>query len=734
MARADKIVERGKDLMNKPEMIRNIGIVAHIDHGKTTLSDNMVAGAGMISMDLAGHDDHNLFMDFDPLEQARGITIDAANVSMVHEVDGKEYLINMIDTPGHVDFGGDVTRAMRAVDGAVVVVDAVEGAMPQTETVLRQAIREGVRPVLFINKTDRLINELKVEKKDFAMRLGKIIDNVNKLIRGMDEAKFKAGWRVDAAAGTVAIGSARYNWAISMPIMKKTGIGFDQVYDYCRADKAKELAEKVPLFRTVNDMVVHFLPSPIEAQKDRVKTIWHGDWNSEVGKAMAACDPNGPVALMITRIKVDPHAGEIATGRLFSGTLRRGLELYISGVAATDRIMQTGIFMGPRRVEVDAIPAGNIAAVTGLHDAIVGSTVSSVDNMTPFEAIKHVSEPVMTVAVEAKNMRDLPKVVEVLRQVAKEDPTLQVTINEETGEHLLAGMGELHLDVTVTRLQRDRGVELKTSPPIVVYRESIAGRAGPVEGKSPNHHNRFYIEFEPLEPGVADALREGKINMKMEEVERRKILMDKGMDKEEARSIAGFYGTNILLNMTKGIQYLRETMELILEGFEEALKNGPISREPAQGIKAKLVDVKLHEDAVHRGPAQVIPAVRQAVQAGILMADPVLLEPFQNVFIQVPQDQMGGAMAEIQGRRGVILSMDSQGDMIVLKSKMPVAQMFGFAGAIRSATEGRALWSTEFAGFQPLPANLLLETVKQIRTRKGLKPEMPKPSDYLKVV
>ena len=734
MARADKIVERGKDLMNKPDMIRNIGIVAHIDHGKTTLSDNLVAGAGMISMDLAGHDDHNLFMDFDPLEQARGITIDAANVSMVHEVDGKEYLINMIDTPGHVDFGGDVTRAMRAVDGAVVVVDAVEGAMPQTETVLRQAIREGVRPVLFINKTDRLINELKVEKKDFAMRLGKIIDNVNKLIRGMDEEKFKAGWRVDAANGTVAIGSARYNWAISMPIMKKTGIGFDQVYDYCRADKAEELAEKVPLFRTVNDMVVHFLPSPIEAQKDRVKTIWHGDWNSEIGKAMATCDPNGPVALMITRIKVDPHAGEIATGRLFSGTLRRGLELYVSGVAATNRIMQTGIFMGPRRVEVEAIPAGNIAAVTGLHDAIVGSTVSSVDTMTPFELIKHVSEPVMTVAVEAKNMRDLPKVVEVLRQVAKEDPTLQVTINEETGEHLLAGMGELHLDVTVTRLQRDRGVELKTSPPIVVYRESIAGRAGPVEGKSPNHHNRFYIEFEPLEPGVADALREGKINMKMEEIERRKILMEKGMEKEEARSIAGFYGTNILLNMTKGIQYLRETMELILEGFEEALKNGPICREPAQGIKAKLVDVKLHEDAVHRGPAQVIPAVRQAIQAGILMADPVLLEPFQNVFIQVPQDQMGGAMSEIQGRRGVILSMESQGDMIILKSKMPVAQMFGFAGAIRSATEGRALWSTEFAGFQPLPANLLLETVKQIRTRKGLKPEMPKPSDYLKVV
>lgn len=734
MTRAEKIVEQGKALMDKPEMIRNIGIVAHIDHGKTTLSDNMVAGAGMISLDKAGHFDHDLFMDFDPLEQARGITIDAANVSMVHEVDGKEYLINMIDTPGHVDFGGDVTRAMRAVDGAVVVVDAVEGAMPQTETVLRQAIREGVRPVLFINKTDRLINELKVEKKEMASRISKLIANINKLIEGMDKEKFDAGWKIDAVKGTVAIGSARYNWAVSTPIMQKTGINIEKVYDYCRAGNMKELAEKVPLYKTVNDMVVRFLPSPIEAQKERIKTIWHGDWDSPVGKAMAACDPNGPVALMITRIKVDPHAGEVATGRLFSGTLKRGLELYVSGVAATNRVMQTGVFMGPRRVEVEAIPAGNIAAVTGLRDAIVGSTVSSVEGMTAFEAIKHVSEPVMTVAVEAKNMRDLPKVVEVLRQVAKEDPTLQVTINEETGEHLLAGMGELHLDVTITRLQRDRGVELKTSPPIVVYRESIAGRAGPVEGKSPNHHNRFYIEFEPLEPGVAEALKEGKISMKMDELERRNLLIEKGMNKEEARSIAGYYGTNLLLNMTKGIQYLKETMELILEGFEEALKNGPISREPAQGIKAKLVDVKLHEDAVHRGPAQVIPAVRQAVQAGILMAEPVLLEPFQNVFIQVPTEQYGGAMSEIQGRRGIILDTEEQGDSYIIKSKMPVASMFGFAGAIRSATEGRALWSTEFAGFEPLPASLLLETVSQIRTRKGLKPEMPKPSDYLKVV
>lgn len=709
-------------------MIRNIGIVAHIDHGKTTLSDNLLAGAGMISMDLAGR---QLFMDFDELEQARGITIDAANVSMVHEFDGKEYLINMIDTPGHVDFGGDVTRAMRAVDGAVVVVDAVEGAMPQTETVLRQAIREGVRPVLFVNKVDRMINELKVEKQEMALRLGHVIDNINKLIRGMDEEKYKAGWRLDAANGSVAFGSALYNWAISVPQMKKTGIGFEEVFDYCKNDNMKELALKCPLYVAVNDMVIRFLPSPLQAQKERVRVVWHGDWDSKVGKAMAACDPNGPVAFMITKVKVDPHAGEVATGRLFSGTLERGMELMISGISNTNRIQQTGIMMGAERVEVERIPAGNIAAVTGLRDAIVGSTVST-EAITPFEMIKHVSEPVMTVAIEAKNMRDLPKLVEVLRQVAKEDPTLQININEETGEHLMAGMGELHLEIVAYRITRDKGVEIKTTPPIVVYRESVVGKAGPVEGKSPNHHNRFYIEFEPLEAGVVDLLREGKVDMKMDEVQRRQMLMGEGMDKDEARNLVNFFGTNMFINMTKGIQYLRETMELILEGFEEAIRNGPICREPVQGVKAKLMDVKLHEDAIHRGPAQVIPAVRQAVQAGILLADPTLLEPFQNVFIQVPQDQMGGAMAEIQGRRGIILNMETEGDMIIIKAKVPVAAMFGFAGAIRSATEGRAMWSTEFAGFEPLPANLLLEAVKQIRTRKGLKPDMPKPSDYLK--
>ncbi|MCP1662667.1 MAG: elongation factor EF-2 [Methanocalculus sp. MSAO_Arc1] len=730
MSRGKKMVEKVSELMDKPEFIRNIGIVAHIDHGKTTFSDNLLSGAGMISEELSGK---QLFMDSDEEEQARGITIDASNVSMVHEYSGKEYLINMIDTPGHVDFGGDVTRAMRAVDGAIVLVDAVEGPMPQTETVLRQALKEGVRPVLFINKVDRLINELKVDPQEMMIRLGRVIDKVNTLIKGMNEKMYtEGGWKLDAANGTVAFGSALYNWAVSIPYMQKSGISFKEVIDKCNAGDMKALAKTSPLHEVVLDIVVKHLPNPIDAQKRRIPIIWHGDKETVEGKAMLSCDWKGPAAMMITDISFDPHAGEVATGRLFSGKLSRGMELYVVGTAGKpNRLQQVGIFMGPTRVEVEQIVGGNIAAVTGLKDAIVGSTVTSSKEMVPFESLKHYSEPVMTVAVEAKNMKDLPKLVEVLRQVAKEDPTIRININEETGEHLIAGMGELHLEVICGRIRRDKNVDIVTSEPIVVYRETVTTKAGPVEGKSPNRHNRFYIEIEPLEDEIVSAIQTGEVSMTMNNIERRDILIERGMDKEEAKNVKDMYETNIFIDMTKGIQYLNETMELVLDGLHEALDGGPLADEQVQRAKIRLMDVKLHEDAIHRGPAQVIPAVRSAVKAAILMANDQLLEPVQKIQITVPQDQMGAAISQIQGRRGQLGSTDSEGDQIVVNGTAPVAELFGFAGDLRSATEGRAMWSTEFAGFQLVPSSLVKEVVMGIRKRKGLKEQIPTPNDYL---
>ncbi len=724
------MVERVTTLMSQPEQIRNIGIVAHIDHGKTTLSDNLLAGAGMISEEIAGK---ACWMDSDEEEQARGITIDASNVSMVHTYGGKEYLINMIDTPGHVDFGGDVTRAMRAVDGAVVVVDAVEGTMPQTETVLRQALKEGVRPVLFINKVDRLINELKVDDQELMIRLGKVIDKVNKLIKGMNEDAYKAGWKLDAAAGTVAFGSALYNWAVSIPYMKTSGVSFKEVNEKCQAGQMKELAKSSPLADVLLDMVVRHLPDPLDAQKRRVPIIWqHGDPTTTEGKSMLGCDPNGPACMMVTDISFDPHAGEVATGRLFSGTIKRGSELYVMGTAKkANRLSQVGIFMGAERIEVESLTAGNIAAVTGLKDAIVGSTVTSLQDMQTFESLKHYSEPVMTVAVEAKNMKDLPKLVEVLRQVGKEDPTVAVTINEETGENLISGMGELHLEIITHRIERDKGVEIKTSPPIVVYRETITKTAGPVEGKSPNRHNRFYIELEPLPDEVVKMIKDGELSMDLPEIERREKLIEAGFSKDEAKNLTAIQTTNMFFDMTKGIQYLNETMELVLDGWREALAGGPLADEQVQNTKIRLIDVKLHEDAIHRGPAQVIPAVRSAVKAGLLFAGDSLLEPMQNIQITVPQDHMGAATAQIQGRRGQVYDMQSEGDTITVIGKAPVAELFGFAGDVRSATEGRAMWSTEFAGFETVPQGLLKEIVQAIRKRKGLKEQIPEPSDYL---
>jgi elongation factor 2 len=723
------MINKIKELMYTPKYIRNIGIVAHIDHGKTTLSDNLLAGAGMISRELAGD---QRFLDFDDQEQARGITIDAANISMVHKYKEEDYLINLIDTPGHVDFGGDVTRAMRAVDGAVVVVCAVEGIMPQTETVLRQALKENVRPVLFINKVDRLINELKLEGDELQNRFLKIIASANKLVKNMAPEEFKKDWLSRVEDGSVAFGSAYHNWAINVPMMQKTGITFDDIYDACKNDKQKELAEKVPIHDVLLGMVVDHLPSPDVSQKYRVPSIWSGDIESVEGQGMINTDPDSPLAVMITNVSIDKHAGEIATGRVYGGTIEKGSEIYFVGSHGKARIQQVGVYMGPERINTDKVPAGNIVAITGAKNAMAGETATNLGTkIDAFEGIEHISEPVVTVAVEAKSTKDLPKLIEVLRQIGKEDPTIRVEINEETGEHLISGMGELHLEIITYRID-EKGVEIETSEPIVVYRETIAGKAGPVEGKSPNKHNRYYIDIEPLSDELFNAIQDGKIKEgRVKKKENTSTFTEYGLPKDEAKKVWDVYKRSLFINMTRGIQYLDEIKELLLEGFESALDDGPIAREKVMGLKITLKDAKIHEDAVHRGPAQVLPAIRKAVYGAIMLANPTLLEPIQKVFINVPQDYMGAATREIQNRRGQIVDMSQEGDMATLESTVPVAEMFGFAGDIRSATEGRCLWSTESAGFVRLPPELQKTIIKEIRARKGLSPEPYGPDHYI---
>ncbi len=729
MGKKEDNIKKAKNLMNKLKYIRNIGIAAHIDHGKTTLSDNLLAGCGMMSEDLAGK---QLALDFDEQEAERGITIDTASASMVHEFEDNEYLINLLDTPGHVDFGGDVTRAMRAVDGAVVVVCAVEGAMPQTETVIRQALREKVKPVLFINKVDRLINELKVSPEEMQQRFIKIIAKFNELLNKVVPEEFKGKWNVKVEDGSVAFGSAYYNWAISAPYMEKSGLSFNDIYDYCHKDNQKELAKKSPIHEVLLDIVVDHLPSPDIAQKYRIPNIWRGDIESKLGKSMMSTSENGPLALMITKIVMDPHAGEVAVGRLYSGKIKQGQEVYVAGIPKLNRVQQVNLMVGADRIKVESVSAGNVVALTGVKDAIAGSTVVDHPDDEPFEKIVHVSEPVVTVAVEAKHTKDLPKLIEVLRTVSKADPSIQVDINQETGENLMSGMGELHLEITEHRIKHDYKVDIQTSEPIVVYRECVAKKSPQAfEGKSPNKHNRFYIEVQPMPQEIVEALYNNEIpqNVKKFKNEVAKQLQELGLEKVEAKGVFAVQGLNMITDVTKGIQYLHETRELIKEAFEEVMKSGPIADEPCQGMLCRLVDAKLHEDAIHRGPAQVIPAVRNSLYGSIMSADPILLEPMQKVFISTPQDLMGDASRELNQRRATVRDMTTEKDMVNIDAKAPVAEMFGFASSIRSATGGRVLWNTENMGFEPLPRNLQMDIVKQIRERKGLKPE-PNPAHY----
>jgi elongation factor 2 len=732
MGRKEDNIKKATEVMHILPQIRNLCIAAHIDHGKTTLSDNLIAGAGMMSEDLAGK---SRVLDFDEQESARGITINAASASMVHAVDGTDFLINLIDTPGHVDFGGDVTRAMRAVDGCFILACAVEGPMPQTETVVRQALKEKVKPVLFINKVDRLINELKVTPEDMLKRFEETIIKVNKLIRQFAPEEKKKEWQVSVLDGTVAFGSAYHNWGITIPYMKKSGVSMTEIFEFCNNEDQKTLAQKAPVHEVLLDMAVTKLPGPVEAQPYRIPNIWTGDLETPIGKAMMNCDPEAELAMMITKIWMDPHAGEVAVGRLYSGAINQGESVYAIGAAKPERVQQVSMMVGGDRITVPKVVAGNIAAITGIRSAAAGVTLSRDKDFTPFEAIRHYSDPVVTVAVEPKSMKDLPKFIDALRSLAKSDASLQVMTNQETGEALLAGMGELHLEITVYRLEEEQNIKVKVSPPIVVYRESVEGnnKGRSFEGKSPNRHNRFMMECEPLSAEVVAALRDGHFGSGTIRSGDAKEVGNKfgefGMDKDMMRKVYAINGTNVLVNDTKGIQGLHETRELIIEAFNEVCKKGPVADEPVMGMMVRLVDAKLHEDAIHRGPAQTIPAVRNGIKGAMMRARTVLMEPMQRSHVSVPNDWLGQVTREITNRRGIIEDMPSEGEATTVIGTLPVAETFGFSNDIRAASQGRAVWNSENIGFEMLPPQLFDKVVGEIRTRKGLKPE-PNPESY----
>ena len=524
-------------IIGNKDQIRNFGVIAHVDHGKTTMSDSLLAASGIISPSVAGQ---ALALDSMKLEQNRQMTIRGANVTLYYEIGGKEYVINMIDTPGHIDFTGRVTRALRAIDGVVVVSDSVEGIMTQTETVTRQALEERVRPVLYINKIDRLVKELRLDAPAMQKWLSNIIAEFNKLVDIYAEPELKEKWKVSIQGNSVAFGSAKDRWGFNYNIAQRNGVGFKDVYDaYASDDQAliKALSEKAPLHEAVLGMVVQHHPPPHVAQRYRIPKIWPGDLDSDIGKSLVSCDDKGPILMMVTTINVDPQAGRIATGRLFSGTIKDGDEVYLIDGKRMGKVQSVNIYMGNTREVVNMLPAGNIPALLGIDHAIAGETFSSVKNVPAFESIKYVSEPVVTIAIEPKHPKDLPKLVEALRRITVEDPNLIVKINEESGETLLSGMGVLHLEIA-TSLILETGLEITTTQPLINYRETIRNSAGPIMSKSPNKHNKIFMRIEPLSEEIIDLIKNGQIHEDLDKKQMSKLLREKGWSADEAKSVA----------------------------------------------------------------------------------------------------------------------------------------------------------------------------------------------------
>ena len=715
-------------IIKDKDQIRNFGVIAHVDHGKTTMSDSLLAYSGIIAPSAAGK---ALAMDFDKEEQERGITIYQANVTLHFSQKDKEYVINMIDTPGHVDFSGRVIRSLRAIDGAVVVCDAVEGIMTQTETVTRMALEERVKPVLFINKVDRLIKELRLTPEKMQETLAGVVSNFNQLVETYAEPEYKEKWKVSIQDASVTFGSAKDRWAINVDIMKDRGISFKDVIDAYQNEKVDELVEKAPLADAVLGMVVKHHPPPHVAQQYRIPQIWKGDLDSDIGKALLACSDDGPTIMMIVNMVLDPAAGPVAIGRLFSGKIKDGQTINIIDAKREGRVQSVNFFMGNQREQVGELGSGNIPALLGLTEARAGNTISSIKDMPMFEGVKYVSEPVVQVAVEPKHPKDLPKLVEVLKQLTIEDPNLVVKIDEESGETIVAGMGVLHLDVATHRIQ-DAKVEIITSEPLINYRETVKGTCEPIMSKSPNRHNKIFMKVEPLEPNIAHMLRTGEISDLKDKKVVSDLLKKEGWDTDTIKRVMKFDSRgNVLINGTKGVQFVHESTDSINSGFDEVMKEGPLCKEQMRDCKFTFTHFVPHEDTAHRGLSQLGPASRRACMGALLTAGTTILEPMLAIEVRVPTDLVGNVATVLSGKRGKVLDMQQKGASSIITGEIPASETFTLSEEMRGQTAGRATWNTSFKAWAEVPKSMIQTAIADIRKRKGLAPEPPGVNEFI---
>ncbi|KAL0210844.1 hypothetical protein P9112_009142 [Eukaryota sp. TZLM1-RC] len=828
--------EQMRSIMDHPERIRNISVIAHVDHGKSTLTDSLIAKAGIIASAKAGD---TRFTDTRQDEQDRGITIKSTGVSLYYEVSESVvynrdptaedknigHLINLIDSPGHVDFSSEVSAALRVTDGALVVVDAISGVSVQTETVLRQALAERVKPVLMLNKMDRVLLELKQEPEEAYQSFARTVENTNVLIATyLDEALGDV--MVDPSNGTVAFGSGLHGWGFTLthfanmyaskfgiersklvnrlwgdnffdspakkwknrPVgddgkpLKRAFVSFvlDPIYKLFdsvmnnQADKVNKMLKVLgikltqeerdqqekkllktimqrflPAAEALLEMIVVHLPSPKFAQNYRAETLYTGPADDEICQSIRRCDPEGPLMMYVSKMVPTSDKGRFyAFGRVFSGTIKSGQKVRILGAnyefgGKTDlyhkNIQRCVLMMGKSVEAVNDVPCGNTVALVGIDQFLTkNGTLTDSDQAHPIRAMKFSVSPVVRVAVEPKNAAELPKLVEGLKRLSKSDPCVQC-YTEESGEHIIAGAGELHLEICLKDLQEDHaGIQLRVTDPVVSYRETVTAESEVALSKSPNKHNRIFMVGRPLEEGLPEAIEDGKVGMRDEPKVRARYLTDNfEWDNDEARRIwaigPGLDGTNMIVDTSKGVQYLNEIKDSVVAAFGWATREGVLTDEYMRGCRYDINDVTLHADAIHRGGGQIVPTARRVIYACQLMSEPRLMEPVYLVDIQAPDTAMGGIYSVLNRRRGHVIAEEQRPGtpLYAIKAYLPVAESFGFTADLRSNTSGQAFPQCVFDHYQLVGGSPFEENTKQweivrgVRTRKGLDPQIP---------
>ncbi|XP_036382653.1 elongation factor 2 [Megalops cyprinoides] len=852
-------VDQIRAIMDKKSNIRNMSVIAHVDHGKSTLTDSLVCKAGIIASARAGE---TRFTDTRKDEQERCITIKSTAISLYYELndndlafikqckDGSGFLINLIDSPGHVDFSSEVTAALRVTDGALVVVDCVSGVCVQTETVLRQAIAERIKPVLMMNKMDRALLELQLEPDELFQTFQRIVENVNVIISTYGEGEHgpMGNIMVDPVVGTVGFGSGLHGWAFTLKqfaemyvakfaskgekkadlppaerakkvedMMKK--LWGDKYFDpaagkfsktptnaegkklprtFCqlvldpifkvfdaimnfKKEETQKLIEKLdvkldaedrekegkPLLKAVMrrwlpagdallQMITIHLPSPVTAQKYRCELLYEGPGDDESAMGIKNCDPKAPLMMYISKMVPTSDKGRFyAFGRVFSGIVATGQKVRIMGPNYTPgkkedlylKPIQRTILMMGRYVEpIEDVPCGNIVGLVGVDQFLVKTgTITTYEHAHNMRVMKFSVSPVVRVAVEAKNPADLPKLVEGLKRLAKSDPMVQCII-EESGEHIVAGAGELHLEICLKDLEEDHAcIPIKKSDPVVSYRETVSDDSDQVcLSKSPNKHNRLYMKARPFPDGLAEDVDKGEVTARQELKQRARYLAEKyEWEVAEARKIWCFgpdgSGPNILVDITKGVQYLNEIKDSVVAGFQWATKEGALCEENMRAVRFDIHDVTLHADAIHRGGGQIIPTARRVLYASVLTAQPRLMEPIYLVEIQCPEHVVGGIYGVLNRKRGHVFeeSQVAGTPIFVVKAYLPVNESFGFTADLRSNTGGQAFPQCVFDHWQILPGDPYDENsrpcqvVAETRKRKGLKEGIPALDNFL---